>query len=181
MVWKPLLPMRRPSPGSRPQPRRCAPARVVMHQSVGYAFRFGRPRNGLTLIELIVVLIVIGLLAGLVAPQILGRVSEARSTTAKAQIELLGVALENYRLDNGTYPSTAQGLAALRVKPAGSPVPMNWRGPYVRKTIPADPWGRAYIYESPGRVDRQGFDLATLGRDGKPGGEDEDADYGNGR
>lgn len=135
-------------------------------------------RAGLTLIELIVVLIVIGLLAGLVAPQILGRVSEARSTTAKAQIELLGVALENYRLDNGAYPSTAQGLGALRAKPSGSPSAANWRGPYVRKAIPADPWGRPYIYESPGTIDRQGFDLASLGRDAKRGGDGEDADVG---
>lgn len=133
-------------------------------------------RRGFTLIELIVVLIVIGLLAGLVAPQILGRVSEARTTTAKAQIELLGLALENYRLDNGVYPSTAQGLVALRTKPAGSPAPLNWRGPYVKKTIPADPWGKSYDYESPGIIDRQGFDLASLGRDGKPGGTGEDAD-----
>ena len=80
-----------------------------------------RVRRGLTLIELIVVLIVIGLLAGLVAPQILGRVSDAKITTAKTQIELLGVALENYRLDNGVYPSTQQGLEALRTKPAGAP------------------------------------------------------------
>lgn len=139
----------------------------------------GVNRNGLTLIELIVVLIVIGLLAGLVAPQILGRVSEARTTTAKAQIELLGVALENYRLDNGVYPSTAQGLEALRAKPAGSPAPANWRGPYMRKAIPADPWGRPYIYASLGTIDRQGFDLGSLGRDGKRGGEDEDGDIGN--
>lgn len=139
--------------------------------------RFGS-RGGLTLIELIVVLIVIGLLAGLVAPQILGRVGEARVTTARAQIELLGVALENYRLDNGVYPATAQGLEALRTRPAGSPVPRNWRGPYIRKPVPADPWGRPYIYRSPGEKDRNGFDLMSLGRDGKPGGEDEDADVG---
>ncbi len=137
-------------------------------------------RRGLTLIELIVVLIVIGLLAGLVAPQILGRVSDAKITTAKTQIELLGVALENYRLDNGVYPSTQQGLEALRTKPGGAPDARNWRGPYLRKAVPADPWGRPYQYKSPGDKDRAGFDLMTLGRDGQPGGTGEDADLASG-
>lgn len=139
-----------------------------------------RARRGLTLIELIVVLIVIGLLAGLVAPQILGRVSDAKITTAKTQIELLGVALENYRLDNGVYPSTQQGLEALRTKPAGAPDARNWRGPYLKKAVPADPWGRPYQYRSPGDKDRAAFDLMTLGRDGQPGGSGEDADLTNG-
>ncbi len=125
-------------------------------------------------------LIVIGLLAGLVAPQILGRVSDARVTTAKTQIELLGVALENYRLDNGLYPSTQQGLEALRTRPVTGPEVRNWRGPYLKKAVPADPWGRAYIYKSPGDKDRTGYDLQTFGRDGKPGGADEDADLGSG-
>lgn len=139
-----------------------------------------KARRGLTLIELIVVLIVIGLLAGLVAPQILGRVSDARITTAKTQIELLGVALENYRLDNGVYPSTQQGLEALRTRPSGVPDARNWRGPYLKKSVPADPWGRPYIYKSPGDKDKSGFDLSTLGKDGKPGGSDEDADLTSG-
>ena len=139
-----------------------------------------RLRSGLTLIELIVVLIVIGLLAGLVAPQILGRVSDAKITTARTQIELLGVALENYRLDNGVYPSTQQGLEALRAKPSGSPDARNWRGPYLKKAVPADPWGRAYLYKSPGEKDRAGFDLKTMGRDGQAGGSGEDADLTSG-
>lgn len=139
-----------------------------------------RKRRGLTLIELVVVLIVIGLLAGLVAPQILGRVSDAKITTAKTQIELLGVALENYRLDNGVYPSTQQGLGALRAKPSGVPDARNWRGPYLKKAVPADPWGRAYLYKSPGDKDQAGFDLMTPGRDGQPGGSGEDADLTNG-
>ena len=139
-----------------------------------------RLRRGLTLIELVVVLIVIGLLAGLVAPQILGRVSDARETTAKTQIELLGVALENYHLDNGVYPSSQQGLGALRTKPSGIPDARNWRGPYLKKDIPVDPWGRPYIYKSPGDKDRAGFDIQTLGKDGKPGGTDEDADLSSG-
>lgn len=133
-------------------------------------------RRGFTLIELLVVIIVLGLLAGLVAPQILGRVSEARSKTAKTQIELIGVALDNYRLDNGSYPTTEQGLEALIAKPARSPLPLNWRGPYLRKALPGDPWDRAYIYRSPGEHAPTAYDLSTLGRDGTPGGEDEDAD-----
>jgi general secretion pathway protein G len=135
-----------------------------------------RNRLGLTLIEILVVIIVIGLLAGLVAPQIIGRVSEARGATAKTQIELLSVALDNYRLDNGRYPTTAQGLDALRTKPSAEPVPANWRGPYLRKEVPVDPWNRPYEYVSPGEENPSSYDLFTLGADGVPGGQDEDAD-----
>lgn len=131
---------------------------------------------GLTLIEILVVIIVLGLLAGLVGPQIVGRVSEAKSSTAETQIELLSVALDNYRLDNGSYPTTKQGLQALREEPTIELAPRNWRGPYLRKEVPDDPWGRPYIYVSPGEVNPNSFDLLTLGRDGQLGGEGEDAD-----
>ena len=134
--------------------------------------------GGFTLIELLVVIIVLGLLAGLVGPRIVGHVSEAKSTTARTQIELLGVALDSYRLDNGSYPTTEQGLAALEQKPTRNPVPANWRGPYLKKSVPLDPWGKPYIYKSPGERNPSGYDLYTLGRDGKPGGEGEDADVG---
>lgn len=137
---------------------------------------FVRNRLGLTLIEILVVIIVIGLLAGLVAPQIIGRVSEARGATAQTQIELFSVALDNYRLDNVRYPTTEQGLEALRTKPTTEPVPANWRGPYLRKEIPVDPWNRPYVYVSPGEENPTSYDLYTLGADGVPGGEDEDAD-----
>ena len=133
-------------------------------------------RPGFTLIEMLVVIVVIGLLAGLVGPRILGRVSEARTTTAQSQVELLGLALDNYRLDNGGYPTTEQGLAALQEKPAGEPAPLNWRGPYLRKAIPADPWGRSYRYTSPGEHNPTGYDLWTLGRDDQPGGDGDDSD-----
>ena len=133
-------------------------------------------RRGFTLIEILVVIIVLGMLAALVGPRILGRVSEAKSATARTQIELLGLGLDNYRLDNGGYPSTEQGLEALNEKPTREPVPQNWRGPYLRKAIPLDPWGRPYVYRSPGEHTPSGYDLTTLGRDGKPGGTDEDAD-----
>ena len=132
--------------------------------------------GGFTLLEILVVIIVLGLLAGLVAPRIIGRVSEARTATARTQIELLVVALDNYHLDNGSYPTTAQGLAALRTKPASEPVPRNWRGPYLRKDVPLDPWDRPYVYRSPGEQTPGGFDLLSYGRDGQPGGEGEDAD-----
>jgi general secretion pathway protein G len=135
-----------------------------------------RSRRGFTLIELLVVLIVLGLLASLVAPRIIGRVSEARTTTARTQLDLLGVALDSYRLDNGSYPTTEQGLAALLDRPTQEPVPVSWRGPYLRKAVPMDPWGRPYAYRSPGQQNPSGFDLLTLGRDGQPGGQDEDAD-----
>lgn len=136
-------------------------------------------RDGFTLIELLVVMVVLGLLATLVAPQVLDRIGGAKTTTARTQIELLSTALESYRLDNGRYPTTEQGLAALRDRPARDPAPTNWRGPYLRKGVPLDSWDRAYIYRSPGDQNRTSFDLFTYGRDGKVGGVDEDADVTN--
>ena len=133
-------------------------------------------RAGFTLLELLVVIIVLGLLAGLVAPQIFGRVGEAKVTTAQTQMALVGTALDSYRLDTGDYPTTEQGLQALRVRPTREPVSANWKGPYLRKEIPADPWGRPYQYRSPGSRNATSYDLATLGRDGKEGGTGEDAD-----
>ena len=121
------------------------------------------------------VIIVLALLA-LVAPQIFGRLSEARGTAARTQMALIATALDNYRLDNGGYPTTEQGLEALRVTPARQPAAANWRGPYLRKDVPLDPWQRPYLYASPGIRNPGGFDLSSLGRDGKPGGTGEDAD-----
>jgi general secretion pathway protein G len=138
--------------------------------------RPARHTRGFTLLELLVVIIVIGLLAGLVAPQIFGRVGEAKVTSAQTQMALLGTALDSYRLDNGGYPTTEQGLQALREKPSREPVPANWRGPYLRKALPLDPWERPYLYRAPGVRNVTGYDLATLGRDGKEGGSGEDAD-----
>lgn len=135
-----------------------------------------RSPKGFTLIELVVVLIVLGLLAAFVAPQVLGRVSEAKDTAAKTQMALFSSALDNYRLDNSNYPSTTQGLAALRAKPAGQPAAANWRGPYLRKDVPLDPWGHPYVYSSPGVRNPNAFDLMTFGRDQKEGGTGEDSD-----
>jgi general secretion pathway protein G len=131
--------------------------------------------RGFTLIEILVVIVVIAILATLVAPNIFQHVGAAKGATAKSQIEMLGAALDAYRLDNGRYPATEQGLASLWEKPTIDP-PANWRSPYLRKPVPLDPWGRPYAYLSPGQVNPQGYDLLTYGADGKPGGEGEDAD-----
>ncbi|MCO4098912.1 MAG: type II secretion system major pseudopilin GspG [Gemmatimonas sp.] len=132
-------------------------------------------RSAFTLLEVLVVIVVIALLATFVAPNLFRNVGDAKTATAKAQIESLSTALDTYRLDNGRYPSTAQGLAALWQKPTIDP-PANWREPYVRKAIPDDPWGRPYVYLGPGKANPSGFDLATYGADGQPGGDGENAD-----
>jgi general secretion pathway protein G len=134
-----------------------------------------RRRPGFTLIEILVVIVVIAILATLVAPNVFQHVGAAKDATAKSQIEMLGAALDAYRLDNGRYPSTEQGLAALWEKPTIDPPP-NWRSPYLRKPVPLDPWGHPYAYLSPGQVNPQGYDLLSYGADGKAGGEGEDAD-----
>ncbi len=132
--------------------------------------------SGFTLIELIVVIVVIAVLAGLVGPMVLGNVGDAKVQAARAQIELFGLALDAYRLDNDEYPSTEQGLAALRVQPITEPLPRRWRGPYLRKDVPLDPWGRPYVYVAPGQVNPSSYDLLSYGRDGQSGGEGENAD-----
>ena len=138
--------------------------------------RTRRARAGFTLIELLVVILIIGMLATLVAPDVFRNVGTSKSVAARSQIEMLGAALDAYRLDNDGYPSTAQGLAALRREPLSDPRPPRWNGPYLRKDVPLDPWGRAYVYRSPGVASEWGYELASLGRDGKEGGEGENAD-----
>ena len=133
-------------------------------------------RAGFTLIEVMVVIAVIAMLAALVGPNVFRNVGAAKDATARSQIELLGAALDSYRLDNGRYPTTAQGLAALRVAPTTDPAPPNWRGPYLRKDVPNDPWGNPYVFLSPGVTNPGAYDLMSLGADGQPGGEGENAD-----
>jgi general secretion pathway protein G len=133
-------------------------------------------RRGFTLIEVLVVIAVIAMLAALVAPNVFQHLGTAKDATARSQIELLGAGLDSYRLDNGRYPTTEQGLEALQVQPTIEPLPTNWRGPYLRRAVPLDPWGIPYIYLSPGEVNPRGYDLLSLGADGEPGGEGEDAD-----
>ena len=133
----------------------------------------------MTLIELIVVMVVLALLAGLVGPQVFRHLTSGRTATARTQIEMLSAALDHYRMDNFTYPTTEQGLAALWQAPTTTPVPRAWKGPYLKKAVPVDPWGTPYIYRFPGRSNPQGaaaFDLLSLGADGREGGEGEDAD-----
>ncbi len=131
--------------------------------------------HGFTLLELLVVLAIIATLATVVAPEIFGHASDAKLQAARSQIEIFGLALDSYRLDNDAYPSTAQGLAALRDPPTGAPA-VNWRGPYVKRAVPNDPWGRPYVYVSPGTENATSYDLYSLGRDGRVGGTGEDAD-----
>src|ERR1700722_19291814 len=133
-------------------------------------------RQGFTLIELIVVIAIIATLAAVVAPAVFRNVGDAKTSAAKSQIEVFALALNAYRLDNDVFPTTDQGLVALRTLPATGDLPRNWRGPYLSKVVPLDPWGRPYVYVSPGTVNLESYDLYTLGRDGKPGGDGEDAD-----
>ena len=146
----------------------------MMRNRLGRRDAAGR-RSGFTLIEILVVIVVIAILATLVAPNIFQNVGNAKQATARSQIEMLGAALDAYRLDNGSYPTTQQGLAALWEKPTIDPPP-NWRSPYLRKAVPLDPWNRPYVYVFPGEQNPNGYDLISYGFDGVPGGEGENAD-----
>ncbi len=126
---------------------------------------------GFTLVELIVVVIIIGLLAGLVVPQFIKQEEKATAKVAKAQIELFGTALDTFRLDVGRYPTSQEGLAALMQKPGGVD---RWDGPYLKKDLPPDPWNKPYIYKSPG--DHGVYDIISYGADGAPGGDGNDRD-----
>jgi general secretion pathway protein G len=135
-----------------------------------------RRQRGFTLIELLVVIAIIATLAGVVAPAIFRNVGDAKADAAKSQLEIFALALDSYRVDNDAYPTSEQGLVTLRTMPTVGDPPRNWRGPYLRKVVPNDPWGRPYVYMSPGKENPTTYDLYTLGRDGKVGGEGEDAD-----
>ena len=131
--------------------------------------------RGFTLIELMVVLVIIGVLAALIVPNVLARADDSRVTAAKTDVNNLLQAIKLYKLDNQRFPSAEQGLQALVIKPTSLPVPGNWR-PYLDK-LPADPWGNAYQYLNPGL--HGPVDVLSLGADGQPGGEDRDADIGS--
>ncbi|WP_240788495.1 type II secretion system major pseudopilin GspG [Ramlibacter henchirensis] len=128
-------------------------------------------RRGFTLLELLVVMVIIGLLAAYVAPRYFSQVGRSEVRSAQAQIAALRSALDAYRLDVGSYPTTEQGLAALTTRPSNS---ARWNGPYLQRSAPPDPWGRPYQYRSPG--EHGDFDLLSLGKDGQPGGSAEAAD-----
>jgi general secretion pathway protein G len=130
-----------------------------------------RIHAGFTLLELLVVMVIIGLLAGYVGPKLFGQIGKSEVKATRAQIDALQKALDQYRIDVGRYPSTEQGLVALVSRPAEE---ARWSGPYLSKAVPADPWGRSYEYRAPGQHGE--FDLLSLGRDGQPGGEGDNAD-----
>jgi general secretion pathway protein G len=134
----------------------------------------GRYNQGFTLIEIMVVMVILGLLVAIVAPNIMGRSDQAKVTVAQTQLSNIGNALDLYRLDNSRYPSTQQGLEALVNKPAGSPEPKNWNADGYLKNVPEDPWGTPYQYVSPGT--EGAYDLYSLGSDGQEGGEGDAAD-----
>ncbi len=129
---------------------------------------------GVTLIEMMVVLVIIAVVAAMVVPNVIGRPDEARVTVAQSDMRAIAGALEIYRLDNRTYPNTAQGLAALVTRPTVPPEPVSWASGGYLSAMPQDPWGGAYVYRFPGAQGR--FDLVTLGADGQPGGEGVNAD-----
>ena len=129
-----------------------------------------KDRQGFTLIELLVVMVILGLLAALVGPRLFGHVGAANQKAAKTQIEMLGQALDAFRLDVGRYPSTTEGLNALVTNPGVE----GWNGPYLKKGLPNDPWKRPYQYQSPG--DHGDYDIISYGSDGAPGGEGESKD-----
>jgi general secretion pathway protein G len=132
---------------------------------------FIRNRKGFTLIELLVVMVIVGLLAALVGPRLFPKLGKGKQAAARAQIELLGQALDQMRLDIGRYPTTQEGLNALVINPGGVE---NWDGSYLKKALPQDPWGKPYVYQFPGTHGE--YDLFSYGRDGAPGGEGEDKD-----
>lgn len=134
--------------------------------------RLARRNTAFTLIELLVVILILAILAALIVPRVVGRTSDAKRAKAASDITTLSSLLQQYRVDTDTYPTTEEGLTALRVQPGDV---SNWRGPYTSKDIPADPWGNEYVYESPG-PDGQDFLIMSYGADGAPGGEGDAAD-----
>lgn len=133
-----------------------------------------RIQRGFTLLELLVVMVIIGLLAGYVGPKYFAQIGKSETKTAKAQIDGLSKALDQFRIDTGHYPTTENGLSVLNVTPSNEP---KWQGPYLQKKIPDDPWGRPYFYKAPG--EHGDFDLWTLGSDGASGGTNEAVDVNN--
>ena len=131
--------------------------------------------GGFTLIELLLVVVIIGILAAIVVPRMVGRGEDAKIAAAKGDIKAMSTALGAYEVDNGKYPSTAQGIASLLIKPSTPPEPKSWKGPYLQNLteLPKDPWGNEYVYLCPGAKNTNGFDLFSYGSDGQAGTEDD--------
>ncbi len=151
------LSMKDPTPRSSSRP----PAGRALRRSRDAAF---------TLVELLLVLVILGILAALVLPKFTGRTEQARVTAAQTQISTFGTALDAFEVDTGSYPRGQDGLAQLVVQPSDV---TNWRGPYLKSDIPLDPWGRAYVYEFPGRLNPTGYDIRSMGPDGQAGSADD--------
>jgi len=133
-----------------------------------------RKKDGFTFIEMMAVVVIISILVALIAPRLIGRTEEAKRQAAKADIEAnIALALDLYALDCGSYPTTEQGLGALVTKPNIAPIPESWKGPYLKKGIPKDPWGRTYLYHYPGERNKEDYDLHSYGADGVEGGGDD--------
>jgi general secretion pathway protein G len=141
------------------------------------ADRARRGERGFTLLEMLAVVVIIGILAAFVAPNVFTRIAGAQRTAAKAQMKTIALALELFRTDTGAYPTTEQGLSALRQKPGYGAE--GWNGPYLEENLPKDPWGREYQYLCPGVQNPEKYDLFSFGRDGQAGGEGDNADLGN--
>ena len=147
------------------------PGHLIADETRRHEPRVALGGSGFTLLELLVVIVIIGLLAGLVAPRYFDQVSKSNTKIAKAQIDALEKALDQFRLDVGSYPTTDVGLAALNARPQNTE---KWAGPYLKKVVPPDPWGNPYVYKSPGEHGE--YDLQSYGSDGQPGGTGEAAD-----
>lgn len=134
-----------------------------------------KSRNGFTLLELLIVVVIIGLLAGIVGPKLFKNINKSETTATKAQIDTFVKALDNFRIDTGRYPSTQEGLHALLSNPTNL---QGWNGPYLKKSIPHDPWGTAYQYHEPGTHNNE-YDVFSYGKDKKEGGDGDNQDIGN--